>query len=210
MVVVGDGKGKVGWGYGKANEVPPSVEKARKEGMRSMVDRAARRHDDSARGRRPLRRRPRDLAARRARYRRDRRLGRAGRVRSGRHPRHPHQELRLEQSRLAGEGHVRRAQAVAAQGRRRTLTTESPCHEPQRRPSRRPHSTSRASGSAAASARATARRPAAATRANGLATACRSSPIFQGGTMPLGAPHSQARLQQPLGQDGARSSTSAT
>src|SRR6476646_8218969 len=37
MVVVGNGKGKVGWGYGKANEVPPSVEKARKEGMRSMV-----------------------------------------------------------------------------------------------------------------------------------------------------------------------------
>jgi small subunit ribosomal protein S5 len=38
MVVVGDGKGKVGWGYGKANEVPPSVEKARKEAMRSMVE----------------------------------------------------------------------------------------------------------------------------------------------------------------------------
>ena len=37
MVVVGDRRGKVGWGYGKANEVPPSVEKARKEGMRSMV-----------------------------------------------------------------------------------------------------------------------------------------------------------------------------
>jgi len=37
MVVVGDGKGKVGWGYGKANEVPPSVEKARKEAMRSMA-----------------------------------------------------------------------------------------------------------------------------------------------------------------------------
>jgi small subunit ribosomal protein S5 len=37
MVVMGDGKGKVGWGYGKANEVPPSVEKARKEAMRSMV-----------------------------------------------------------------------------------------------------------------------------------------------------------------------------
>ena len=33
MVVVGDGKGRLGWGYGKANE----VEKARKEGMRSMV-----------------------------------------------------------------------------------------------------------------------------------------------------------------------------
>ena len=37
LVVVGNGRGRVGWGYGKANEVPPSVEKARKEGMRSMV-----------------------------------------------------------------------------------------------------------------------------------------------------------------------------
>ncbi len=36
MVVTGDGHGKVGWGYGKANEVPPSVEKARKESMRNM------------------------------------------------------------------------------------------------------------------------------------------------------------------------------
>lgn len=38
MVVVGDGRGKVGWGYGKANEVPPSVEKAQKEAMRSLVE----------------------------------------------------------------------------------------------------------------------------------------------------------------------------
>jgi small subunit ribosomal protein S5 len=37
MVVVGDGRGKVGWGYGKANEVPPSVEKATKQASRSMV-----------------------------------------------------------------------------------------------------------------------------------------------------------------------------
>ncbi|MEX2316589.1 MAG: 30S ribosomal protein S5 [Pirellulales bacterium] len=37
MVVVGDGRGKAGWGYGKANEVPPSVEKAQKEAMRSLV-----------------------------------------------------------------------------------------------------------------------------------------------------------------------------
>lgn len=36
MVVVGDGHGRVGWGYGKANEVPPSVEKAIKDGSRSM------------------------------------------------------------------------------------------------------------------------------------------------------------------------------
>jgi small subunit ribosomal protein S5 len=38
MVVVGNGSGKVGWGYGKANEVPPSVEKAVKEGMRSQME----------------------------------------------------------------------------------------------------------------------------------------------------------------------------
>ena len=38
MVVVGDGKGRVGWGYGKANEVPPSVEKAVKEGQRTMTN----------------------------------------------------------------------------------------------------------------------------------------------------------------------------
>jgi len=37
MVVVGDGKGRVGWGYGKANEVPPAVEKATKFATRSMV-----------------------------------------------------------------------------------------------------------------------------------------------------------------------------
>ena len=37
LVVVGDGRGKVGWGYGKANEVPPAVEKAVKDGSRSLV-----------------------------------------------------------------------------------------------------------------------------------------------------------------------------
>ena len=38
MVVVGDGKGRVGWGYGKANEVPPSVQKAQKQATRSMTN----------------------------------------------------------------------------------------------------------------------------------------------------------------------------
>jgi len=37
MVVIGDGKGRVGWGYGKANEVPASVEKAQKQATREMV-----------------------------------------------------------------------------------------------------------------------------------------------------------------------------
>ena len=38
LVVVGDGQGKVGWGYGKANEVPPAVEKAVKDGSRQMIE----------------------------------------------------------------------------------------------------------------------------------------------------------------------------
>lgn len=38
LVVVGDGKGKVGWGYGKANEVPPAVEKAVRDGTGKMEE----------------------------------------------------------------------------------------------------------------------------------------------------------------------------
>lgn len=38
MVVVGNGRAKVGWGYGKANEVPPAVEKAVKDGSRNMFE----------------------------------------------------------------------------------------------------------------------------------------------------------------------------
>jgi len=38
MVVVGDGSSKAGWGYGKANEVPSSVEKANKQASRSMIE----------------------------------------------------------------------------------------------------------------------------------------------------------------------------
>ncbi len=38
MVVIGDGKGRVGWGYGKANEVPSSVEKAQKQASREMIE----------------------------------------------------------------------------------------------------------------------------------------------------------------------------
>src|SRR6266704_743738 len=36
MVVVGDKKGRVSWGYGKANEVPPAVEKASKDAQEVM------------------------------------------------------------------------------------------------------------------------------------------------------------------------------
>ena len=38
LVVVGDGAGKVGIGYGKANEVPLAVEKSRGEATKEMFD----------------------------------------------------------------------------------------------------------------------------------------------------------------------------
>ncbi len=38
VVVVGDRKGKVGYGYGKANEVPPAVEKGIKQAKRRLMD----------------------------------------------------------------------------------------------------------------------------------------------------------------------------
>ncbi len=37
MVVMGNQKGEVGWGYGKANEVPSSVEKAVKDAGRHKI-----------------------------------------------------------------------------------------------------------------------------------------------------------------------------
>ncbi len=36
LVVVGDRGGRVAWGYGKANEVPPAVEKATKDATESL------------------------------------------------------------------------------------------------------------------------------------------------------------------------------
>ena len=36
LVVVGDKRGRVAWGYGKANEVPPAVEKATKDAQEAM------------------------------------------------------------------------------------------------------------------------------------------------------------------------------
>ena len=38
LTVVGDGKGKVGFGRGKAKEVPIAIQKAMENASRSMVD----------------------------------------------------------------------------------------------------------------------------------------------------------------------------
>ena len=36
LVVIGDRRGKVSWGYGKANEVPPAVDKATKDAQETL------------------------------------------------------------------------------------------------------------------------------------------------------------------------------
>ncbi|MFN3485160.1 MAG: 30S ribosomal protein S5 [Planctomycetota bacterium] len=38
LVVVGDRKGRVGWGYGKANEVPFAVNKGIQEGKKNLIE----------------------------------------------------------------------------------------------------------------------------------------------------------------------------
>jgi small subunit ribosomal protein S5 len=37
LAIVGNGQGVVGWGFGKANEVPPSVEKAQKDAKKRLL-----------------------------------------------------------------------------------------------------------------------------------------------------------------------------
>ena len=57
LVVVGDGHGVVGFGIGKAKEVPSAIKKAIEAAKKALVRVPMAGHDDSAPGARPLRRR---------------------------------------------------------------------------------------------------------------------------------------------------------
>ena len=59
LVVVGDGQGRVGYGSGKAKEVPMAIKKGIEMAKKSMQKISAEGHDDPAHGHRRLRRRAR-------------------------------------------------------------------------------------------------------------------------------------------------------
>ena len=123
LVVVGDGKGRVGYGSGKAREVPEAVRKATEQAKRGMIRVPLRQgrtlHHDIDR---PFRRRPGAAALGPAGHRHHRRRPDARGVRGARHPRRGRQVAGLDQPAQHGQGDLRRARP--ASGRPRSVAAK--------------------------------------------------------------------------------------
>ena len=108
LVVVGDGAGKVGLGYGKAKEVPAAIQKGIEEAKKNLFEvPLAGTHHHPPDPRR-ARRRTGAAQAGRPRYRRHRRRRGPRHPRGGRRPRHPGQVAGLVQRHQRGPRHHRR------------------------------------------------------------------------------------------------------
>ena len=111
LVVVGDKNGRVSVGYGKANEVPPAVEKATKDatdGVRRVkrVSLTGKRGSFTIPHHRALRRQQGHHGSCRPGYRREGWCQRSRRAGSGRREQHTDQESWQHQSHQPREGHL--------------------------------------------------------------------------------------------------------
>ena len=108
LVVVGDGHGVVGFGVGKAKEVPSAIKKGIEAAKKNLIKVPLRGHDDSAPGGRQVRVGQRAAEAGAGRHRPDRRRRGARRRRELRHSERADQVARLGQSAQRGARDVRR------------------------------------------------------------------------------------------------------
>ena len=118
LVVVGDENGTVGYGFGKANEVPLAIPEGRRGREEKPCSRSPPRRDHHAPDHGRVRLGPRVPQARVPRYRRHRRRRRARGARARRDPRHPVQVARVAEPDQPGQGDDRRPAGPAASPRR--------------------------------------------------------------------------------------------
>ena len=113
LVVIGDGNGRVGYGAGKAKEVPTAIRKGIEIAKRNMVQVPLKGTTIPHETLGELRRRPRAAEAGLRGYRGDRRRTGPRGGGDGGHPGHPDQVAGLDQPAQRGEGDLRRP-ALAA------------------------------------------------------------------------------------------------